>query len=69
MQSNADQQQTVVWRLDAGDTLTPVPVTVGATDGNTSQVTSGELTSGQRVAIGVTSTSGASRLSGLRFGG
>jgi HlyD family secretion protein len=59
-----------VWVLGADGKPTPIPVTLGTTDGTSTEIVQGDLAAGQAVLVGVESTPAAtpsSRLPGLRF--
>jgi HlyD family secretion protein len=56
----AGSSEGVVWVLGHDDRPTPVRVTLGITDGTSSEIVRGDLDAGQEVLVGIESTSPAS---------
>jgi HlyD family secretion protein len=57
-----------VWVIDNGGTATPVDVSLGASDENSSQVLSGALREGQQLVVGVATPQSRVSTFGLRLG-
>jgi HlyD family secretion protein len=57
-----------VWVTGADGAPSAIPVTLGASDGNSTQLTSGYLHAGDQLIVGVAASQGREGLLGLRFG-
>jgi len=67
-EGSASSRPGTVWTVDGRGNPTPVDVTLGASDENSTQALSGGLTEGQKLIVGLATTQGRAGTFGLRFG-